>query len=70
MFYHKFIKIGKEDSIMKNKINFKDLKGYVFPVVLGVVTIISGINEKRSNDRNLELEKKLDALNEKLGGLK
>ena len=70
MFYHKFIKIGKEDSIMKNKINFKDLKGYVFPVVLGVVTIISGINEKRSNDRNLELEKKLDALNEKLGELK
>ena len=46
------------------------MKGYVFPVVLGVVTIISGINEKRSNDRNLELEKKLDALNEKLGELK
>lgn len=70
MFYHKFIKIGKEDSIMKKKINFNDLKGYVFPVVLGVVTIISGISEKKANDRNLELEKKLDALNEKLGGLK
>lgn len=55
---------------MKKKINFNDLKGYVFPVVLGVVTIISGISEKKANDRNLELEKKLDALNEKLGGLK
>lgn len=48
------------------KIEFGKLKGYIFPIIVGVVTIISGINDKKSADRNAELEAKLDALNEKL----
>lgn len=48
------------------KIEFGKLKGYIFPVIVGVVAIISGINDKKSADRNAALEAKLDALNEKL----
>lgn len=51
---------------MKKKVNFGDLKGYILPVLVGVVTIITGINEKKANDRNAELEKKIDSLNAKL----
>ena len=51
---------------MKEKIKFSDLKGYILPVLLGVGTIVSGIMEKKNQDRNAELDRKLDALNKKL----
>lgn len=47
---------------MKKKFDF----GYVLPVLAGVVAILTGINEKRAQDRNNELEQKLDALNKRL----
>ena len=48
------------------EIKFSDIKGYILPVLLGIGTIVSGIMEKKSQDRNAELDRKLDALNKKL----
>ena len=48
------------------KIDFGSLKGYVLPVIVGVVAIATGIQDKKTADRNEELEKKLDPLNSKL----
>ena len=50
---------------MKN-FDFGKVKPYIFPIVMGIVTIIGGINEVNANKRNEALEEKLDALNQKL----
>ena len=51
---------------MKKKFNFEIVKDYALPVAIGIFTIITGISEKKSQKRNIELEQKLDALNKKL----
>ena len=48
------------------EVKFSDVKGYILPVLLGIGTIVSGIMEKKNQDRNAELDRKLDALNKKL----
>ena len=51
---------------MMKEVKFSDIKGYILPVLLGIGTIVSGIMEKKNQDRNAELDRKLDALNKKL----
>ena len=48
------------------KFDFNEVKGYLIPIIVGLVTIVSGISEKNAQKRNEELEKKLDDLNKKL----
>ena len=40
------------------KFDCNDLKGYLIPIIVGLVTIVSGISEKNTQKRNEELEKK------------
>ena len=55
------------------KFDGKILKTYVLPVLIGLGTIAMKIGEAKTEQRNIELEKQLDALNKKLnkqgGGL-
>lgn len=48
------------------KIDFGKIGSYALPVLMGIGTIIAGINEKKASDRNQELEQKIDELNKKL----
>lgn len=57
--------IMKEELTMK-KFDTKILKTYVLPVIIGLGTIAMKIGEAKTEQRNIELEKQLDALNKKL----
>lgn len=57
--------IMKEELTMK-KFDTKILKTYVLPVLIGLGTIAMKIGEAKTEQRNEELEKQLDALNKKL----
>lgn len=48
------------------KFDGKILKTYVLPVLIGLGTIAMKIGEAKTEARNEELEKQLDALNKKL----
>lgn len=53
---------------MSKKFDFETLKDYAFPIILGIVTIVSGIEDKKRDKRSEELAEEIKSLRNELKG--